>query len=68
MAGKIVKTKSGKIGQTKNGDEPIYCQVIDNSNPFMLRTIEVKKIKVYFDDGTRMICEPKNLELIGFWD
>jgi hypothetical protein len=51
MAGKVVKTKSGLQGRTKNGDQPVNG-----------------KIKVYLDNGTQTLCDPKTLTPIGFWD
>lgn len=51
MPGKVVKTKSGQTGKTKNGDQAING-----------------KIKVYLDNGTHMLCDPKTLTPIGFWD
>lgn len=49
-AGKIVRTKNGKIGITKNSDVPVNG-----------------KILVYATVG-KMLCDPKNLETIGFHD
>jgi hypothetical protein len=51
MPGKIVETKTGKQGQTKNTDQPVNG-----------------KIPVYFSDGTKMLCSPDKLKILGFWD
>ncbi len=64
MAGKIVITKSGITGITKNGDDPVNSKVkvyksnltgIDNDN------------KPYYDNRP-MLCDPKTLQIIGHWD
>lgn len=26
------------------------------------------KIMVYLDDGTKILCDPKNIKVIGYWD
>lgn len=56
MAGKIVKTKSGKIGKTKNEDKIINAS---SENP---------KVLVYLEDGTKIVASQYNLEFIGYWD
>ena len=56
MAGKLVKTKSGKTGKTKEEDK---IGVGSDSLP---------RILVYLDDGTKIAVRPENLELLGFWD
>lgn len=68
MAGKIVKTKSGKIGKTQNEDPPYLQEVFDNSIVHMEKVAKIWKIKVFLDDGTKMICSLNSLEVIGYWD
>lgn len=51
MAGKIVKTKSGKTGIIHNNFETING-----------------KIPVILEDKTKLLCNPKDLVFIGFWD
>ncbi len=49
---------AGKIVETKLGKG----QMNNNDKP-------VKgKIIVYLYDGKKVICDPKNIKIIGFWD
>ena len=50
--GMIVETQSGIKGRTKNGEELIK-----------------KKVRVYTDEGKdNLLCDPKSLTPIGYWD
>lgn len=64
MPGIIVKTKSGKVGRTTNGDSPVFVTV---GTPIIGQQI-IHKVKIYLDDGSKIIADPKNLQTIGFWD
>lgn len=66
MAGRIVKTASGRVGRTDYSDEPIMVEVAEIENPNEKHL--VRKFLVRLDDGTNLICTPGKLEYIGYWD
>lgn len=67
MAGKIVKTKSGKVGKTKDQDQPVFVEATVTDHPY-LKTTGTYKIPVYFEDNTKMLCDPAKLKRLGYWD
>lgn len=64
MPGIIVKTKSGKVGRTNNGDSPVRVTIGTEVIGFQV----IDKVKVYIDDGSQIISDPKHLQPIGYWD
>lgn len=50
-SGYVVKTKSGKNGQTRHSDDPVNG-----------------KIPVYIFDGSKLLCDPEKLKVVGNYD
>ncbi len=69
MGGRIVKTKSGKRGQTNNSDSSVSVQISKDApfDPSGYATYKTM-IKVTCDDGTKLLCDPDSLTLLGYWD